>query len=225
MYLYNHPDKALNESVLGRVRMLVPDDNLSNKSHDINSEKQADLLRKLLDIKTPLFPSDAIAKLPKVKIVVAEELPYSASARYENQNWIITLNGQEKPLRQRFSLAHEIKHIIDHPTKYELYLDFVGITHNNKAEHQADYFAANLLMPREHVLRLYKRGMCTPTELAKIFQVSPRAMHIRMHQLKLTTTWQRCKLRVKYKWLVLKLLIRLFVKIWHLIPFPEGFKV
>jgi Zn-dependent peptidase ImmA (M78 family) len=208
-------------SVLARVRELTPKDIWDVKAMEQNSEKQAKLLRRLLGVKTPVFPNEAIAELPRIKVEVDDNLSYSAAAYWDGLNWVIKLNGFENPLRQRFSLGHEIKHIIDHPTKYSLYLDFVGIRHNNKAEHQADYFSACLLMPREHVIRLYKMGITGPTELAKYFQVSPRAMHIRMHQLKLTTRWQRCKLRVKHKVFVMRIL----VKVWSLLPFPEGFKV
>jgi hypothetical protein len=37
------------------------------------------------------------------------------------QAQVITLNGAEPYVRQRFSLMHELKHIIDHTTKHYLY--------------------------------------------------------------------------------------------------------
>ena len=50
----------------------------------------------------------------------------------------------EHSLRQRFSLFHEFKHIIDHPTR-----DL--IENEEMAERVADYFAACVLMPKAWV--------------------------------------------------------------------------
>jgi Zn-dependent peptidase ImmA (M78 family) len=155
------------------------------------------------------------------RLSLDDELPYSATAQWEEHRWVIIINGKEPYLRQRFSLAHEIKHIIDHKYKYELYLDPKGIVHNEKAEQQADYFAACLLMPKDKVTRLYNNGITSPTILAKFFEVSPLAMHIRMRQLKLTTTWQNCKLRIQYKFTLIRMLMRL----WHVLHYPEEIRL
>jgi Zn-dependent peptidase ImmA (M78 family) len=221
MYAHQSQLQDPTTSTLTKLRELTPKDIWDNKAHHANSERQAKLLRKLLGIKAAKFPNEAINQLQMIDVRIDYDLPYSASAYWEDRKWIITLNGRESYLRQRFSLAHEIKHILDHKNKYYLYLDHVGITHNRSAERQADYFAACLLMPRDHVMRLYKMGVTSPTELAPFFEVSPKAMHIRMRTLKLTTRWQRCKLRVSYKVFVMRVLLR----VWKALPFPMEIKL
>jgi predicted transcriptional regulator len=221
MYLTQRKSIDIDLRILNKLRDLMPENVLDNKAMNQSCEKQAFKLRKLLGIKTAKFPSDAINHLQMIDVRIDDNLPYSASARWADHKWIITLNGRESYLRQRFSLAHEIKHIIDHKNKYYLYMDHIGITHNRLAERQADYFAACLLMPKEHVMRLYKNGLTSPTELSKHFEVSPRAMHIRMHTLKLATKWQRCKLRVEHRVTVMRILL----KVWKALPFPEGIKL
>jgi Zn-dependent peptidase ImmA (M78 family) len=208
-------------NILNHLRELEPINLLDRKSHQVNSELQANMLRKMLGAKDPIFPDEAITNLENIELVLSKDLPYSASAQWIDKHWIITLNSNESKLRRRFSLAHEVKHIVDHSNKRYLYLDNTGITHNRMAEHQADYFAACLLMPRDQVLKLYNKGYTTPTELAKHFQVSPRAMHVRMKQLKLTTRWQRCKYKLRHRIFVL----RLIVKIWNTLPLPSEVKL
>ena len=61
------------------------------------------------------------------------------------------LNADEPYFRQRFSLMHEFKHVIDHTTKQFLYHDRPSRPPTEQAERVADYFAACLLMPKKVV--------------------------------------------------------------------------
>ncbi len=103
-------------------------------------------------------------------------MPASGSAIWDGTNWVITLNAAEHSLRQRFSLFHEFKHIIDHPTRH-------FIEDDEMAERVADYFAACVLVPKAWV----KAAFCNETQkieaLAEKFAVSPRAMSVRLAQL------------------------------------------
>ena len=213
--------QSTDQRILSKLRKLMPDDVSNIKDMNQACEKQANRLRQLLDVRGNKFPNEAIQKLPMIEVILDDDLPYSASARWLEHRWLITINGKEPYLRQRFSLAHEIKHIIDHKHKYDLYLDLKGIVHNEKAEQQADYFAACLLMPKDKVTRLFNNGITSPTILATFFEVSPLAMHIRLRQLKLTTTWQNCKLRIQYK----LSLIRILMRLWHVLHYPEEIKL
>jgi len=105
---------------------------------------------------------------------------------------MILLNSTEAVTRQRFSMLHEFKHVIDHTTKHRLY----GATtqgHDPVAERTADYFAACVLMPKMYVKRHWGRGPRTLTSMAETFGVSPAAMKYRLDQLGLADEPRRCQ--------------------------------
>jgi Zn-dependent peptidase ImmA (M78 family) len=81
--------------------------------------------------------------------------------------------------RQRFSLAHEFKHILDHP--------LVTVLYNKEdecvAEQACDYFAACLLMPRRWLRQAWTSGIRDANTLARRFGVSPQAVKIRLLQI------------------------------------------
>src|SRR5262249_31781138 len=112
----------------------------------------------------------------------------SGLASWAGGTWEIVLNAGEPYGRQRFSLAHEFKHVIDHTTGHYLY----GWTSSDeKAERLADYFAACALMPKRHVKRLFGEGRTT-SDLALAFAVTPRAIAVRLSQLGLIGPVRRC---------------------------------
>ena len=116
----------------------------------------------------------------------------SGSAHWDGGFWVISVNGTEYTLRQRFSVMHEFKHILDHPVRSFI----VGegkLTADDVAEKVADYFSACVLMPKAWV----KSAYCTKTqsveELAELFGVSQKAMSYRLSQLGLTVQVDRCR--------------------------------
>jgi len=109
---------------------------------------------------------------------------------------VIGVNSRHAPTRQRFSVAHEIAHLVMHPGT-PMFIDrFVRVNWrdgaSNSEEIEANSFAAELLMPRELVEQevdrvLAKPQLVTPQrlagQLAKAFQVSPQAMSYRLENL------------------------------------------
>jgi predicted transcriptional regulator len=99
--------------------------------------------------------------------------------------FLIHLNSDDSPNRQKFTLAHEIAHFILHRDLIEsgiiddtMYRSDLG----NYYETQANQLAADILMP----IRLVKKAMQTtsnPASLAKMFDVSEQAMKIRLSGL------------------------------------------
>ena len=89
---------------------------------------------------------------------------------------------------QRFSLAHELKHILDHPFETILYAR--GST--TLAEQTCDYFAACLLMPRRWLRRAWSEGMCDANSLARRFGVTPQAIKVRLLQVGLIEPTALC---------------------------------
>ncbi|MCZ7459189.1 ImmA/IrrE family metallo-endopeptidase [Streptomyces sp. WMMC940] len=119
--------------------------------------------------------------------------------RREGQPPVIGVNGAHPERRQRFTIAHELGHLLLHPGR-EIVLDRpVRVNLRDKTssmatdqeEIEANAFAASLLMPAEMVRReLVKLSPavrqdpddCT-ARLADVFQVSTAAMGFRLINL------------------------------------------
>ena len=95
----------------------------------------------------------------------------------------IQVNGDHHPNRQRFTIAHEIAHIVLHK-----HLIGEGITTNglyrsglsNTVEWAANRAAGNILMPRAKIKELLDQGVESVDELAIRFGVSRSAMSIQL---------------------------------------------
>ena len=82
---------------------------------------------------------------------------------------IVFLNSQMPNDRNRFSLAHEIGHIVMHLGQ--------GRPGSEEIEQQADEFASNFLMPEDEIgVMLYNLNLSTLAELKKRWKVSMRAL-------------------------------------------------
>lgn len=104
----------------------------------------------------------------------------------------ILVNAAHAPVRQRFTIAHELGHFIYHR---DLLGRGTGDTRAYRAEprtgfpnphitpleeRQANAFAANVLMPRALISEFENRGIVSSSLLAEIFEVSVDAMRIRL---------------------------------------------
>ncbi len=106
----------------------------------------------------------------------------------------IVINRSDPTPRQAFTIAHELGHLIlhadllkDNPDYGILYRQSIGELNENLAEKQANFFAANLLVPKI-LLDRYERLMPVPNsesadKLAVIFGVSSEVMRYRFKSL------------------------------------------
>jgi Zn-dependent peptidase ImmA (M78 family) len=179
-------------TIFARLRGLVPQRLLRMAEAERLAELQANRFRELLGITTPELPTEAITELPRIFVTSECDMPVSGSAHWSNGRWIIAINAMEHPARQRFSLAHELKHVLDYTTRQRLYPDEPGLPASVKSERLADYFAGCLLMPKRHVKRLFGQHPGDLQTLADAFGVTPKAMHFRLAQLGLTQVTPRC---------------------------------
>jgi Zn-dependent peptidase ImmA (M78 family) len=186
---------ARERSVLAMLRALVPQRPLSPSETLRIAELQANRLLEQFEIQTAAVPAEIVSELPRMRVVRELGLPVSGSAHWDGRFWLIVLSADEHPLRQRFSLMHEFKHVIDHTTKHWLYRDRAFQTGSEQAERVADYFAACLLMPKRVVKRLWFEGPQNIERLAEQLQVSPAAARYRLDQLGLTERPARCAWR------------------------------
>jgi Zn-dependent peptidase ImmA (M78 family) len=177
------------------LRALVPRRPLSPSETLWNAELQANRLLRHFGIQTDAVPEEIVSELPRIRVVHELGLPMSGCAHWDGRFWVIVLSNDEHPLRQRFSLMHEFKHVVDHTAKDWLYRDRPYMTAREQAERVADYFAACLLMPKRVVKRLWFQGPQSVEELAEKLQVSPAAVRYRLYQLGLIEKTRRCDWR------------------------------
>jgi Zn-dependent peptidase ImmA (M78 family) len=112
---------------------------------------------------------------------------------------VIGVNAEHADTRQRFTIAHEIGHLLLHPDQSYLdrkilpayFRDDRSRTAEDKVEIDANQFAADLLMPKRFLLRaLANREIDVEdadevSKLAKRFGVSPQALTYRLINLEL----------------------------------------
>jgi Zn-dependent peptidase ImmA (M78 family) len=114
----------------------------------------------------------------------------------ESQPPVIGVNSRQAATRQRFTVAHEIGHLMLHKGQPVFVDSFLRVNwragKSGRDEVEANAFAAELLMPRRFIEReidaaverygTLRRDALT-AELANKFKVSPEAMSYRLSNL------------------------------------------
>lgn len=192
------PTLTAPDDLITELRKLIPNKQLTYGQASTLAKKQANTLRTLIGSKHAAFDLSWLFKRDDLTIELRPEykMPNHTSGITTRVNgaMVIFLNANEGHLRQRFTLAHELKHALDFDLVDSAYS---GLGRGN-AKLQADQiewlcnrFAACLLMPKVWVNRLWSRGLHDPVALAHLFQVSPEAMTIRLRTLGYIGTPQR----------------------------------
>ena len=171
---------------------------------NIQRKRISALAQKLLldnRVTTPPVPVERIAKLLDVQLRYSpldEEL--SGMIYVKEGTPIIGINVLHHPNRQRFTIAHECGHLLlhkQHLTKKihvdktfpMLMRDSTSTMGIEKMEIEANLFAAELLMPESLMMKtMGNKSFDIDDEnsvisLARIFTVSPAAMHFRIGNL------------------------------------------
>ena len=104
----------MTRGVLASLRDFVPIRPLSRTEAYRIAELQATRFLRLVGTTGAPVNERIISELPKVQVQRFSPLPVSGATQWSNGRWMILLNGNESRTRQRFSLAHEFKHIVDH---------------------------------------------------------------------------------------------------------------
>lgn len=180
-------------SVLTSLRDSVPIRPLTRIEAMRIAELQAARFRETLDLTEDLLPECAISELPRIQVDRIRPLPVSGATEWSKGRWIILLNAAEPPTRQRFSLAHEFKHVLDNRFIHVLYEAMPESHRRDFIEQVCDYFAGCLLIPRPALKREWFRGIQQPRRLAEHFGVSEAAIQVRLNQTGLTASAERCR--------------------------------
>ena len=155
-------------------------------------ETAAEELLAKFDIKRIPIPIEEVARALDIRISRAPSRDFSGLLIRKDGHALIGVNSNEAPVRQRFTVAHELGHFILHP-RQDAFVDF-RIDRNTKEvkpphERHADMFAAALLMPRKSLLRDFRRlakdgySEDVTLKLAKQYSVSEDAMRFRLMNL------------------------------------------
>jgi len=187
---------ARHHSVLAQLRELVPRQPLRYAEALRIAEQQAEALLRLAQSKEPPVPTELITRLPRLKVVV-DNSPVFGSAHWNGSTWLIVVNGRQRERRRRFTLAHELKHVVDHTTHAFLYTGMPGMTAAEQAERAADYFAGCLLTPRRWLKRACADGPRTPREISRLFTVPVPIADTRLTQCGLAPRDQRSEHSVR----------------------------
>lgn len=127
-----------------------------------------------------------VAKLNEIEISY-ETMESSQSGYLKNINdkWVIGVNIQHNPKRQRFTIAHELGHYFMHREKNLDFEDatFFRIDNSTSIEYAANEFAARLLMPEDRVRKAIDGGLKSLEKLADMFLVSTAAIKFRVVSL------------------------------------------
>lgn len=165
--------------------------------YDLIDKKIKDLIEVFPKL---LKPPVGLKQLMTSLSIKFEEKDYegqlSGAAVFNGNDMLVTVNTKEPETRKRFTVAHEIGHLLLHADQ-ALSVDIKPISlnrdNNSKTgeswrEVEANYFAASLLMPKEDVLVHFEKWSDLEEDdrlqkLAKRYEVSMQAMSVRLNTL------------------------------------------
>jgi Zn-dependent peptidase ImmA (M78 family) len=139
-----------------------------------------------LNITQPPVPIYRIALELGIEIVPDADLDVAGVVVATDRVAKITLNTSDPDTRRRFTIAHEIGHLLLHTIGPQPQFRFsdpgFGPT-KKKIESEANEFAASLLMPLWLVEPLATGARRTARQLADLFEVSQKAMEVQLSKL------------------------------------------
>lgn len=175
-----------NPSVLTSLRAVIPQRDASFLEALRTAEIQAAKLSDLIGDERGILEHH-ITGLPRI-VVIRETIPVSGMSYWNGQHWVIVLSRKEPAVRQRFTLLHEFKHIVDHGHTNQLYRGTHKLSGAEQAEAAADYFAGCALVSRRSLKAAWGNGIQRVADLAAHFGVSEPAIRVRLAQTGLDKT-------------------------------------
>ncbi|WP_027545310.1 ImmA/IrrE family metallo-endopeptidase [Bradyrhizobium sp. WSM2254] len=166
-----------------------------------HAAREARALVEKLGVKAPPVPVEKLAKALGVRV---EFNPFddelSGMAFLRDGKPVIGVNANHHPNRQRFTIAHELGHVLLHRNRLEAAVlvdksrnfiarDTVSAEGTDPVEIQANAFAAELLMPKKFVRQVLSESARDLQDddylisLAKRFRVSLAAFQYRLESM------------------------------------------
>lgn len=181
-------------SILARLRSVMPRYRpLATATQQHYTEMQANTLLRAWHLDGPPVPVEQITSIPKVDTEHVPTLPVHGAATWIGRFWMISIDANDPRGQQRFTLAHEFKHVLDFRDFDTLHNGRPGIAADDHAESLADYFAMCLLMPQAWIHDAWHHGSPDADDLAARFEVTPPLADRRLWQLGLTLCGPTCR--------------------------------
>ncbi len=148
------------------------------------SSTAKDILNRYWDGTIPVMP-EKIAQAMGVRVSGRYHPHLSGEYIVDENGPEIFFNAGESPLRQRFTIAHELgHHALNHGPRFRDNAQQFSVTNYDSFEVAANQFAAELLAPSEAVHYLIGQGIAVSVEsLAQQFKISTVSMEIRLKTL------------------------------------------
>jgi Zn-dependent peptidase ImmA (M78 family) len=136
-----------------------------------------DILREF-GIRVPPIDVWEIAERMGIKVLNVSQPGWAGAVRSNDNEAFIWVRAEDLETRKRFTVAHELGHLMLHPLGTE-YRDNEGFT-GGPGEGEANRFAAGLLMPMWMLDSFAMSLGADPRFLAGMFDVSVESMKIRL---------------------------------------------
>jgi len=147
-------------------------------------ERLAQKYFQIARIRGPLVPVELVSVVDEQCPIEVRLVPlrnYHGAIWYLNDSWIIQLNRNDTPARRRFTLFHEAFHILAHRKATPVFRK-TGCGAGSFNELLADYFASDVLMPREWVKEKWTE-VKDLGRMAQIFDVPKALMWLRLREI------------------------------------------
>jgi Zn-dependent peptidase ImmA (M78 family) len=135
------------------------------------------------DVARPPIDVESIARILGV-VVHKRGIGFAGSVDSTIDPPVIEVKADDALVRQRFTLAHELGHLLLHPIGVRR-RDSTYARQGETMEQEANEFAASLLIPLWLLEPVVTRSKPNPRELAAIFQVSQNALVLQLRKLTL----------------------------------------
>ncbi len=126
---------------------------------------------------------EELVRLLNGQVYYIDKIPFSGFVVFKKVGsceFLIVVNGSECEQRQRYTLAHEIGHVLlRHRNRRE---SLFSIDDSTRLDRESEIFASELLMPTHEVYSCIKEGL-NFDELCDYFYVSKQAMAIKLKEI------------------------------------------
>lgn len=164
-------------------------------------KKIQELVRGLLSanrVRRPPVPVRRVARSQGARVVLDSlEADLSGFLFRDSNEAVIGVNTRHARVRQNFTIAHELGHLLLHDRNEQLHVDRkfsvrlrsdISSKGTDEAEMEANYFAAELLMPTDFIRHDVQKLIGSDADLAiqklsEKYDVSREAMSIRLSTL------------------------------------------
>jgi IrrE N-terminal-like domain len=176
-------------SIIKELRALVPIRPLTLSESYTLAEEQASRALRLVGVAKPAVDLGWVVELPRVSVELGPRYKmsgFSGATTFTDGRYLVLVSKNDGHVRRRFTLAHELKHILDWTAAPVIHRHLgYGDTAKQSLHIEliCNHFAACLLMPKDWLHNAWTNGIQETTALAGLFMVSDEAMDKRLRFL------------------------------------------